>query len=872
MGRHKTTGGSHNKNSSSYKSKRTGIKTDKRQQQTLKKFLQNSRRLDEEEEPCSSVNNNNNISTNNELSSPVNIELSPPVNIELSSPVNIELSSSVNSELSHPVNNDLFCDENSDEHVLDPKSPSTDDEDDENSNIIENANEDQAPNFKTIENNYMVAHQIQEKWESRYPFVMYTAKGKGWLCKVCTEYGEGSDHWITQAIKLNQHPTRTFDKHADSEKHKAAIRKKHEIKRMLVKGRVYKQMCDGERKQMMSTKERNRRVIKKMLKTSYFVVKKKWALRENFSDIIDFIKDIGDEDITKHLNDCSTRATYTSKTSAEEFVQCISDYLEDGFKDRLLAASEFSLLTDETTDISDRAELSIFIRYVNSDTHKVNEEFLGMVEVVGSKGAEALFNIICEVLENKGIDMNKMMFNGMDGTNTMSGERSGLQRRFRHRVPHTKYTNCRCHKLALVFVHLLPRFQVLRDVDCVILSCWKMMKYSSVKRAVFDDAQETFGEKKRKLLKAAVTRWLSHGEASKRLISRYPSLIDALDSILQNGSDQEVKGIRDELLQPDILLFLLLLSDILSHINRFSLFLQRKNLIFSEISCKFTRLKRSIDQLKTTDGLLFQKHSIQFLKISRERMELARKLRGNNLIDILDDSEFDERIKKFSRTLKIPFLEAVLEELVLAFKTTDPIYLAFDVFNVASSEFDLEQKIECINVLKDFYGEPQQSTFLNETNFSRPIIDKTQINDDMVASFFSDFEGEIDCQRESLNKKIRKMIENKELKPGNVDQYKEDHPLTAESVYASLMKERVLYPEILVLFKLSLLITPSTANVERGFSVLTLLATKQRNSLSPKTLDKLMRISLLGPEKLDDKTYDSLVDKFRDMKDRRIEL
>ena len=71
------------------------------------------------------------------------------------------------------------------------------------------------------------------------------------------------------------------------------------------------------------------------------------------------------------------------------------------------------------------AELSIFVRYVDSDTHKISEEFLGMVEVIGSKGAEALFNLICKVLEEKGNDINRMLFNGMDGTSTMSGERSG---------------------------------------------------------------------------------------------------------------------------------------------------------------------------------------------------------------------------------------------------------------------------------------------------------------------------------------------------------------------------------------------------------------------------------------------------------------
>ena len=134
----------------------------------------------------------------------------------------------------------------------------------------------------------------------------------------------------------------------------------------------------------------------------------------------------------------STRATYVSTTSTDEFMKCLSDHLEEGFLSRLAAASDFSLMADETTDIADRAQLSIFIRYVDSDDHQVKEEFLGLVEVVGSKGAEALCNKICEVLTEKQIDIKQMRFNGFDGTNTMSGEISGLQCRFRHLVPHAK--------------------------------------------------------------------------------------------------------------------------------------------------------------------------------------------------------------------------------------------------------------------------------------------------------------------------------------------------------------------------------------------------------------------------------------------------
>ena len=103
----------------------------------------------------------------------------------------------------------------------------------------------------------MIAHQIQEQWETVYPFAIYSTKQKGWLSKVFSEYSEGTEHWTTLAVILTQHSTRTFEGHAQPGKQTNAIWKRPDVKQMLVKGRVYKQMCDGERKQMVRTKERN---------------------------------------------------------------------------------------------------------------------------------------------------------------------------------------------------------------------------------------------------------------------------------------------------------------------------------------------------------------------------------------------------------------------------------------------------------------------------------------------------------------------------------------------------------------------------------------------------------------------------------------
>ena len=80
------------------------------------------------------------------------------------------------------------------------------------------------------------------------------------------------------------------------------------------------------------------------------------------------------------------------------------------------------------------------------------------------------------------------------------------------------------------------------------------------------------------------------------------------------------------------------------------------------------------------------------------------------------------------------------------------------------------------------------------------------------------------------------------------------------------------YPSMMKLLKFVMLITPSTANVDQGFSILMLLCTKQRNQLSPKNVDHLKRIILLGPEKIEDNVWESLTDKYKDIKERLIDL
>ena len=330
----------------------------------------------------------------------------------------------------------------------------------------------------------------------------------------------------------------------------------------------------------------------------------------------------------------------------------------------------------------------------------------------------------------------------------------------------------------------------------------------------------------------------------------------------------DVKGVRDELLEPNTILMLLLLADVLVHVNRFSRYLQTRNLIFATLARKFGKLVESMQHLAENDGPSFSEHAVQFLTVAKERMALARRLRGRE--DVLEEDEAD-RINRFRQQVKAPFMTALIEELQNALQINDPVFLAFDVFNV-TTKYSFQERIEHVNVLAKYYGSSKTSKMGDSTITAPPNLSNEAVDEQTAKTFFTDFDNSVKREEDCRNKEIRMLVSSGKLKANQVESYKDDHPVALDKVYADLIVDKESYPDLVKLLKYALLITPSMANVERGFSVLTLLATKQRNRLSPRSIDRLMRLVLLGPNEFDDKTWEESVDRFKAFKERCIDL
>ena len=90
-------------------------------------------------------------------------------------------------------------------------------------------------------------------------------------------------------------------------------------------------------------------------------------------------------------------------------------------------------MIDETTDISNREQVTIVIRRVDEDL-EVYEEFIGLYQV-DSICAERLTEVIKDCFIRLNLPIRKLRGQCYDGCNTMSGAKSGVAKRIPEEEP-----------------------------------------------------------------------------------------------------------------------------------------------------------------------------------------------------------------------------------------------------------------------------------------------------------------------------------------------------------------------------------------------------------------------------------------------------
>ena len=153
-----------------------------------------------------------------------------------------------------------------------------------------------------------------------------------------------------------------------------------------------------------------------------------WLAKENVA----ILKATSLHDLAK-FNGVSieTGSSYCGKMAAWQFVEALNEVVENDIIQDLQVCSFYSLMADESTDISVSKNLILYVRYIKSC--KSLTRYLKLITLTQGD-AETIYTAISHFLSDNNIEKTKLVGWASDGAEVMLGIRSGVQARLKQDV------------------------------------------------------------------------------------------------------------------------------------------------------------------------------------------------------------------------------------------------------------------------------------------------------------------------------------------------------------------------------------------------------------------------------------------------------
>ena len=266
------------------------------------------------------------------------------------------------------------------------------------------------------------------------------------------------------------------------------------------------------------------------------------------------------------------KTTYLSPRSQTEYVSLLGEEMRKEISNRVKKASFCSVMADTTPDVNHSDELSVALRFINTDTFEPEERLVRIMETKDKTGLGSANNII-KCLNLSDIPLEEVMFQTYDSAANMCGKFNGAQRKINdllgREIPYTKCTPHgvveRCFKASLL----------IGKVFAVIERIFLIFKRNAFLREHTKDVENCL-----KLKNLSKTRWSAKAESVKAVWRSLEAIICALDGVKE--SDQKEAKLRASALLNDIVSIdfvcgLMFLKNIMPQTKTLSDYLQRKS-------------------------------------------------------------------------------------------------------------------------------------------------------------------------------------------------------------------------------------------------------------------------------------------------------
>ncbi|MEL7308435.1 MAG: hypothetical protein AAGK05_11580 [Pseudomonadota bacterium] len=237
----------------------------------------------------------------------------------------------------------------------------------------------------------------------------------------------------------------------------------------------------------------------------------------------------------------------------------------------------FSIIADETSDISKTEQISFSIRNVN-DSYEIEEAFLGIRPCDHGLTAEALLNYIGDILIRCGLRKENLVGLGFDGPSVMKKLAKLVKQ---HLNSNVLYVHCLAHCTELAIHDACETSPILSSALDICQDIYAFVGAFPKRVALFENIQCDSGYEKLKSL--SQTRWTTRGPAVGVIIRKRKELITTLgelDADKTSKADARAKAhaLKSKLESTNVLFSLVVTYEVMIILEKLSQELQSVNI------------------------------------------------------------------------------------------------------------------------------------------------------------------------------------------------------------------------------------------------------------------------------------------------------
>ena len=668
----------------------------------------------------------------------------------------------------------------------------------------------------------IVKRSFRSNWCEEFSWLHYDIRLDAAFCHVCMTASHGKKLMASTrrdpAFIKNGHTywkeaTTAFRKHQSSECHREAVK-------AVVLPRQTRDIAEAFSEETRKQREVNRKVFVRILENLRFLARQGLALRgsggdqeSNFTQLL-LLRATDVPLIAEWMKKESCK--YTSHDIQNECLKIMALRILRDVSKRIQKSACFAVMADECTDISNKEQFTICIRWV-TDALEVQEDFIGLYSV-DRIDAETLFRVIKDTLLRLNVSLCRCRGQCYDGASSMSGSKTGVATRLIEEERRAVFVHCFGHALNLAVGDTLKRSTVCKSSLENAYEITKLVKFSPKRNSMFDRIKADVREKDHAegtgIRSFCPTRWTVRADSIVSILKNYEVLKKLWDECLESKLVPEVKGriigVKAQMSTYDMLFGLKLSEKILKLTDNLSKTLQKQTLSAAEGHSVAKMTIKTLKALRTNEHFAAFFENTECLRCATGTLNpvLPRKRKAPERFEIGSGEGYH------SLSIEEHYRRQYFEAVDL---TVSSIQARFD-----QPGFRVYQNLENL-LLKACRGEDYSSELMETTEFYGADLDKEELSaqlEILQCNFAVDGKSPDEVMINDILTYLRNLSPN----------------------------EKNFLRQICTVSSLLLVLPATNATSERSFSTMRRIKSYLRNSTGQERLNHLMTLSTYKEE------------------------